>query len=117
MPTLDTIGPMQRNPPPHGFETGRPPTPDELRSLPEASHEAIKTLERCITLHHVAEVDYTDASGQRRKIRIRPASIRYNVAEHLVVWGIPTDEEHWEELRFDRIHAVRDTGEGFTPTW
>jgi len=55
--------------------------------------------------------------GARSTIRIRPAYIRFNAASHLVVWGIPTDAEHWEELRFDRIHAVLDTGEMFKPTW
>jgi hypothetical protein len=47
---------------------------------------------------------------------MRAAFIRYSAAEHLVLWGIP-DEGHWEELRLDRIHSVRDTGQEFSPSW
>jgi hypothetical protein len=40
-----------------------------------------------------------------------------NSANHMVVWGIPTDAEHWEELGFDRVDGVRDTGAVFKPPW
>ena len=108
---------MPGTPPPPGFEESRPVTPDELRELPGPSQDAIHTLERCIASHHVVDVDYTDAAAHKSTIRIRPGYIRHNIAQHLVRWGIPVDKEHWEELRFDRMQAVRDTGEGFTPTW
>jgi predicted DNA-binding transcriptional regulator YafY len=85
--------------------------------LSGSSHEAAHVLEGCLAEHHVAEVDYTDADGHRSTIRIRPAFIRHNSAGHVVLWGIPMDRDDWEELRLDRIHSVRDTGEAFSPTW
>jgi predicted DNA-binding transcriptional regulator YafY len=102
-------------PAPPGFEGSRPAAPEELRTLPNRA--AIHTLEKCITIHHIAEVDYTDAEGHESTITIRPAFIRYNNAHHVVLWGIATDQENWEELRLDRIRSARDTGEEFTPTW
>lgn len=108
---------MSGTPPPPGFENSRPASADDLRALPGLNHEAIHTLEACIASHHVAEVGYTDAAGHRSTIRIQPAYIRYNSAHHVVLWGIPTDHDHWEELRLDRIGSARDTGEEFTPTW
>ena len=122
MPALDTIAPCQALPHlPVSRRAGQLRrmnfAPDELRALPGPSQDAIHTLDRCIASQHVADVDYTDAAGLRSTIRIRPAFIRYNTAQHLVLWGIPIDDQHWEELRLDRIHGVRDTGEAFTPTW
>lgn len=103
--------------PPPGFEETRAATPEDLKSLTSISHAAVQTLERCIAEHHVAEIDYTDAKGLRSRIRLRPASIRHNRADHVVVWGMPVGIEHWEELRFDRIDGVRDSGEVFEPNW
>ena len=100
--------------PPEEFETSRPPSVEQMKTA--LRHEDLHTLERCIDEHHIAEVDYTDAHGKRGTIRIRPAYIRYSAAEHLVLWGIP-EGGHWEELRLDRMHSVRDTGEEFSPTW
>jgi hypothetical protein len=40
-----------------------------------------------------------------------------NRVGNMVVWGVPLDADHWEELRFDRINGVQDTGEVFEPTW
>ena len=114
---MDTIWPVPATPPPPGFERSRALTPEQLLALPGPSQEAIQTLERCIESRHVAGVDYTDAAGDESTIRIRPAYIRHNSAGHLVLWGIPTDRDHWEELRLDRIRSARDTGEEFTPTW
>jgi predicted DNA-binding transcriptional regulator YafY len=88
-----------------------------MESLPALTLSALHALERCLDSHHVASIDYTDAKGHRSTLQIRPAYIRYNSAHHLVVWGILTGAEHWEELRLDRIHSVRDTGEVFQPTW
>jgi hypothetical protein len=102
---------------PPGFEDSRPATTTELDSLPAITHTAVHELERCIEEHHVADVDYTDANGKSSTIAFRPAYIRYNRAGNLVVWGMPVGVEHWEELRFDRIEAVRDSGEVFEPTW
>ena len=109
--------PVATTPPPPGFEGSQPATAAHLDSVPTLSHEALHTLERCIEARHVAAIDYSDAEGRRVAILIRPAYIRYNAAHHVVVWGIPTGAEHWEELRLDRIHSVRDTGEVFQPTW
>lgn len=103
--------------PPPGFEETRAATPDDLKSLTSIGHAALKTLELCLEEHHIAEVDYTDAEGGRSRIRLRPAFIRYNHAHHVVVWGMRVGVDYWEELRFDRIHEVRDTGEVFEPTW
>jgi predicted DNA-binding transcriptional regulator YafY len=102
---------------PPEFEKGREATPDELRDLTKATHSAIETIERCIALHHVVELDYTDEAGKTSQIRTRPGYIRHNVANYLVLWGIRVGRENWEEYRLDRIHAARDTGEEFTPTW
>ena len=104
---MDTIWPVPATPPPPGFEKSRPLTRDLLLALPGLSQEAIQTIEGCIESHHVAEVDYTDAAGHQGTIRIWPAYIRYNSAHHLVLWGIPSDQEHWEELRLDRIRSAR----------
>jgi len=49
--------------------------------------------------------------------QLRPVYIRFNRARHVVVWGLPIDAAHWEELRPDLVQAVRDTGEAFEPTW
>jgi len=106
-----TIDPL-----PAEFETSREPSAEQMSAQSVLRPEELHALERCIAEHHVAEIDYTDAGGKRSTIRIRPAYIRYNSAEHLVLWGIP-DAGHWEELRLDRMHSVRDTGEEFTPTW
>ena len=106
---------MTRSPQPPGFDAGRDATTEELSALPEISQEALQTLEECIKSHHVVEIDYTDAEGRRSTIPLRPFYIRYSKAHNLVVWGMPTNEPGWEELRFDRIHGVRDTGEVFTP--
>ena len=103
--------------PPPGFEETRAPTPDDLKSLTSIGQVSVQTLERCIAEHHIAEIDYTDAESDRSRIRLRPAYIRYSHAHHIVVWGMPAGVDHWEELRFDRIHEVRDTGEVFEPTW
>jgi predicted DNA-binding transcriptional regulator YafY len=102
---------------PPGFEEARATTEDDLKSLPSVSHAAAHTLERCIAERHVAEIDYVDEKGERSKILLRPAYIRYNRSGHVVAWGMATDAGHWEELRLDRIHAVRDTGEVFEPSW
>ena len=100
-----------------GFDESRDATTDELDALPEISQQALQTLDQCIKSHHVVEIDYTDAEGRRSTIPLRPFYIRYSNAHNLVVWGMPTNEPGWEELRFDRIHGVRDTGEVFTPNW
>ena len=89
--------------------------PEDLESLTSTGRAAVQTLDRCIAEHHVAEIDYTDAKGRRNRIRLRPGYIRHNRAGHLVVWGMPVGVEHWEELRFDRINGVRDTGDLFQP--
>ena len=102
---------------PPGFEESRAATPEDMKSLTYIGHAAVKTLELCIAEHHVAEIDYTNAEDERSRIRLRPAFIRYNRAQHVVVWGMPAGADHWEELRFDRIHGVQDTGEVFEPTW
>jgi hypothetical protein len=102
---------------PPGFGESRLATAAELDALPAITHSAVHELEGCIQEHHVADVDYTDAKGMSSTIAFRPAYIRYNQAGNLVVWGMPVGVEHWEELRLDRIEAVRDSGEVFEPTW
>jgi predicted DNA-binding transcriptional regulator YafY len=108
---------MTTSPPPPGFETSRAATPADLKSLPSTGQQAVQALEGCIKSHHVAEIDYTDAEARHSTIRLRAAYIRRNSAQHVVVWGMPEDADHWEELRLDRIRSVRDTGEVFEPTW
>ena len=112
-----TFAAMPRTGLPPTFNESRTPTATELDALRAISREALATLERCIETHHVAEVDYTDAHGHRSTIHLQPAFVRTNIAHHVVVWGIPIGEDHWEELRFDRFHAVRDSGEVFKPNW
>jgi hypothetical protein len=102
--------------PPEEFDTSRQPSEEQMVEQRALSHGDVQTLERCIAGHHEVELDYTDAHDKRGTIRMRPAFIRYSAAEHLVLWGIP-DEGHWEELRLDRIHSVRDTGQEFSPSW
>jgi hypothetical protein len=108
---------MPRTAPPPGFEESREATPAELDSLPSIGHVAVHVLEACIAEHHVAEIEYTEPDGSRKAIRLRPAFIRYNRAHHVVVWGFPDAGDNWIELRLDRIHGVRDTGDVFEPTW
>src|SRR5450759_4430873 len=108
---------MTTSPPPPGFEKSRATTPDDLKSLPSIGQQAVQALEQCIKSHHVAEIDYTDAEPNHRTIRFRAAYIRHNSSDHVVVWGMPEDADHWKELRLDRIRSVRDTGEVFEPTW
>jgi hypothetical protein len=116
-PALNKIGPMTVSAHPPGFDTSRPPTPEELKALPTVSHEALHVLERCISDHHVAEVDYRAPQERQEMIRFRPAFIRTSSAHNIVVWGIPDGDHHWMELRLDRIRGVRDTGDVFQPTW
>jgi hypothetical protein len=99
------------------FEGSRAATPEDLRSLTAISQQAAQTLEQCIELHHVAEIDYLEEGEDREKIRFRPAYIRFNRAQHLVVWGMRVGVDHWAELRLDRIKGVHDTAEVFEPTW
>lgn len=102
---------------PPGLEESRLATAAELNALPAITHSALHTLERCIEEHRVADVDYTDAKGMSSTIAFRPGYVRYNRAGHLVVWGMPVGVDRWEELGFDRIEAVRDSGEVFEPNW
>jgi hypothetical protein len=104
-------------PPPPAFEKGATPTAAQLESLPATNQVVLDLLQRCIDALHIAAIDYTDANGHRSTILLRPGYIRLNSAQHMVVWGIPTNADHWEELRFDRINGVQDTGEVFNPTW
>jgi hypothetical protein len=85
--------------------------------LPGISREDLDLLQGCIDTHHIAAIDYTDAKGHRSTILLRPGYIRLNSANHMVVWGIPPNADHWEELRFDRVNGIRDTGEVFKPAW
>ena len=111
------MGAVNGTPPPPGFEKTAPATAEQLELLPKISLDALALLRPFIEADHIAAIDYTDAGGHRSTILIRPGYIRSNSANNIVVWGIPTNAEHWEELRFDRINGVRDTGDVFKPTW
>src|SRR5436309_3415437 len=113
---MTTMSVMALDRPPEGFDKSRPPSAEEMTAQSALSHADLHTLERCIAEHHEVEIDYTDAKGVRSTIRMRPAFIRHSASDHLVLWGIP-DEGHWEELRLDRMHSVRDTGQEFSPSW
>jgi len=102
---------------PPELETSRPPTADELKSLPAIGHQAVHVLEECIAEHHVADIDYQEPDERQTTVRLRPAFIRTSRAHHIVVWGFPVGADHWIELRLDRIHGVRDTGDVFEPEW
>ena len=114
--TRTTMSAVALDRPPEEFDKSRPPSAEQMSAQRALSHGDLQTLERCIAEHHEVELDYTDAKGIRSTIRMRPAFIRYSAAEHLVLWGIP-DEGHWEELRLDRLHSVRDAGQEFSPSW
>ena len=111
------MGAMPPTSRPPGFEESPDATAEDLKSLPSITSHALQVLERCMTEHRVAEVDYTEPDERRQTLRIRPAFIRYSKAGHLVVWGFPVGADHWIELRLDRIGGVRDTGDGFDPAW
>ena len=102
---------------PPGFEGSRESTVEDLASLPAITQDAVHVLERCIADHHIAEIDYQEPEERQETIRLRPAFIRTSTAGNIVVWGMPADADHWMELRLDRIHGVRDTGDVFEPTW
>ena len=102
---------------PPEFEASRALTSDERKSLPAIGQQAVHVLEQCIADHHIAEIDYTEPGEQESTIRLRPAFIRTSKARHVVVWGFPNGADHWIELRLDRIHGVRDTGDAFQPSW
>ena len=78
---------------------------------------AIKTLEACIDNHHVARIDYVEATGETDQLTARPGFIRYNKSDHLVLWWMPVGADRWHELLLDGIRSVQDTGEVFTPSW
>jgi hypothetical protein len=103
--------------PPPEFEGSRDPTPKDIKSLPSISQQAVHALESCIAEHHLAEIDYRDAEGRQKLIRLRPGYIHHNTAHHIVVWGFPDDADHWIQLRLDGIAGVRDTGDVFEPAW
>jgi hypothetical protein len=106
---------MPANSPPPGFDEPAP-TAEDLRSLTSIGHAAVQTLEPCIVEHH-AEIDYTDAE---RRAHAHPAATGlhpYNGTHRVMVWRRRTSSDHWEELRFDRIHEMRDTGEVFEQSW
>jgi len=86
-----------------------------MASLPAITQDAVHVLERCIADHHIAEIDYQEPEERQETIRLRPAFIRTSTAGNIVVWGMPADADHWMELRLDRIHGVRDTGDVFEP--
>ena len=102
---------------PPELEASHAPTADELKALPAIGHTAVHILEECIAEHHIAEVGYSEPDEPEETVRLRPAFIRTSTAHHIVVWGFPVDADHWIELRLDRIHRVRDTGEMFQPGW
>ena len=108
---------MPHQAPPPGFEESREPTPEDLDALPAIALDAVHVLERCMVEHHIAEVDYAEPNEGTETIRVRPAFIRTSKAHHIVVWGFPVGADHWIELRLDRIHGVRDTGDVFEPEW
>lgn len=93
------------------------PTDSQLASLGSASVDAVHVIEKCITTHHVVELDYIDEERVERLLLERPAFIRTNSAHHVVLWAVPVGMDHWEELRLDRVHAARDTGAEFVPNW
>lgn len=96
---------------------GRPASTDDLTALSSADPAGIQALEACIKVHHVAENDYVEATGETDRLTVRPAFFRFNKSDHLVLWWMPVGEDHWHELLVDGIRAVRDTGEVFTPGW
>ena len=108
---------MPHQAPPPGFEESREPTPEDLEGLPAITLDAVHVLERCMAEHHVAEVDYAEPNEGTETIRVRPAFIRTSKAQNVVAWCFPVGADHWIELRLDRIHGVRDTGDVFEPEW
>ena len=42
-------------------------------------------------------------------VQIRNSIAWQYSAHQVVVWGMPEDAGHWEELRLDRIRSVRDS--------
>src|SRR5438105_12614844 len=108
---------MAPSSPPPKFEESRDLTPQDLKSLPSITLDAVHVLERCMVEHHIAEVDFTEPDERQETLRIRPAFIRTSKAQNLVAWAFPVAADHWIELRLDRIRAVHDTGEVFQPSW
>lgn len=102
---------------PAELESSRPLTAEERHGAPAITRDALDALEGCIKARHVAEIGYTDAAGETSTVAFRPAYIRYNLAHHIVVWGMRATGDHWEQLRLDRIQSVADTGEPYTPGW
>jgi hypothetical protein len=102
---------------PPGFEESRDATERDYESVPSINLDAVHVLERCMTEHHIAEVDYAEPDEGPKTIRVRPAFIRTSRAHNLVAWCFPAGADHWIELRLDRIRAARDTGEVFQPSW
>ena len=96
---------------------GRPVEASEYSVLGPEALEALHVIEACIRSHHMALVDYTDESGARETLRVRPAFVRTNPSGHLVLWCMPAGLDEWRELRLDRLHGAKDTGEEFTPAW
>lgn len=91
--------------------------PAEYGAITAEGLEAVHVIERCISAHHVVEVDYVNEDGVAETFTVRPAFIRYNKSRHAVVWWMPPDRDGWRELRLDRLRGARDTGAAFTPTW
>jgi predicted DNA-binding transcriptional regulator YafY len=79
------------------------------------SPEATALIERAIRDRIVLLVTYRETDGTVATHRVEPFAIRFNRSGHRVLWCWSRDVGHIEELLWDGIEDVVDTGETFAP--
>ena len=102
---------------PADLVNGTVPAESDLASLTPTNLDAVHVIEQCIATRHVVELDYIDAHGVEEQLLAQPGFIRMSSSDHVVLWAIPVDGDHWESLRLDRVRSARDTGKEFVPSW
>lgn len=72
-------------------------------------------IEEAIRERHVLEVTYLAKDASEAKLVVEPLAIRFNRAQHRVLWLWSRDAGHIEELLWDGIVDAVATGDVFAP--
>jgi predicted DNA-binding transcriptional regulator YafY len=78
---------------------------------PDVTH----LIERAISERLVLSVTYRAADGAVGTFAVEPLAIRFNRAQHWVLWCWNRHAGHIEDLLWDGIEDATETGEVFAP--
>jgi predicted DNA-binding transcriptional regulator YafY len=79
------------------------------------SVDVTKLIEEAIRERLVLRVTYRALDETEMVSLVEPLAIRFNRAEHRVLWCFNRDAGHLEQLLWDRIEDAAATGEVFEP--